>query len=147
MSRLSRRLNQSVERTGGSLCALESLTSIVGFVGAHMTELTKAEKRILETAGQPPKRLRDFLPFVLPSAVVAVLLVVHGVLFWYTARFGEQGLYIHDGRHYVEVLEDVRGFILGTSFLIVFCFGITCGLSSSLWHHKKALHEVWRSTR
>jgi hypothetical protein len=114
---------------------------------AHMTELTRAEKRILETAGQPPKRLRDFWPFVLPVALTALLLLAHAILFWYTAIFGQQGLYIHNGKRYVEVLEDARGFVLGSSFLIIFCFGLTCVTAHLLWQHKKVLHELWQRTQ
>jgi hypothetical protein len=109
-----------------------------------MTELTKAELRILENAGQTPKRLREFWPFVLPVAFITLLMVAHAVLFWYTAKFGEQGLYIHDGRHYVEVLDDVRGFVLGSSFFIIVCFGITCFMAHCLWQYRRVLHELSR---
>lgn len=108
-----------------------------------MSTLTKTEKRMLELAGRPPKRLYEFVPFVLPVALITVLLVVHAILFWHTAQFGAQGLYIHDGRHYVEVLEDARGFVLGSSFLIIIAFGITSLLAHTLWQYRRVMHELW----
>ena len=106
-----------------------------------------SEKFILDAANSPPKRLREFLPFVLPLAVIVLLLGGHALLFWISQGYGESGLFVQQDGRYVEALSGIREFILGMSFLTIFSFIMTCYLGYLLWQHKKVIHELWKKTQ
>ena len=106
-----------------------------------------SEKIILDAASRPPNRLREFWPFLLPLGCIVILLAAHAILFWVSTSYGESGLFIQRDGRYVEVFDHIREFILGMSFLTIFCFVLMCVLGHSLWQHKKVIHELWKKTQ
>ena|SRR5690348_10618094 len=106
-----------------------------------------SEKIILDAASRPPKRLREFWPFLLPLAFIVILLAAHAILFWVTRSYGESGLFIQRDGRYVEAFDRIREFILCMSGATIFCFVILCVLGHSLWLHKKVIHELWKKTQ
>ncbi len=105
------------------------------------------EKMLLEAASKPPKRLREFWPFLLPLAFIVLLLILHALLFWTSSQYGEGGLFIRRDGRYVEAFEHIRELILCMSAATIFCFVLMCVLGHSLWLHKKVIHELWQRTQ
>ena len=106
-----------------------------------------SEKMILEAANRPPKRLREFWPFLLPLAFIVLLVLTHALLFYVSRNYGESGLFIQRDGRYVEAFDHIRELILCMSGATIFCFVLMCVLGHSLWLHKKVIHELWKKTQ